>query len=452
MLRSFRLGNHRSIWDEQELLLLPAYDKRRAVLPVVAIYGANAAGKSNFLDGLQFMVRAVTESFDGWQPLDGVPRRPFRLDPRAAEEASTFVVELLLGGIRYTYGFQVDNEMVVEEWLFSYPEKRRRIVFERRGEELRFGSTVPTQRGKTEVLEDLLRPNALFLSLAAKANLDPLLPVYEWFLRGVSFRGPGRAQSTEYTAVKFIDGSPQRQRLLVELLQLADLGITDVLVLREEDPTWREMGWRVEQELAMLQDRRDAGGQNEFQQSLFEDLEQQLRARARMYSRPRYRRRLLFAHGPGALFDLGEESKGTQGWLSLLPVALTCLEEGSTLVVDEIDSSLHPRLTARLVALFRDQVTNPKGAQLLFNTHDTSLLSPVLGEEVLKRDEVWFVEKNDSGASVLFPLTEFKPRAGENAERRYLGGSYGAIPNILAEDFVEAVRSSGLFGGADGQA
>jgi AAA15 family ATPase/GTPase len=109
------------------------------------------------------------------------------------------------------------------------------------------------------------------------------------------------------------------------------------------------------------------------------------------------------------------------------------------LVIDEIDASFHPLLTARLIALFRDSSANPQGAQLIFSTHDASLLSPVLGEEVLRRDEVWFVQKDSAGGTELYPLSDFHPRKGENTERRYLGGSYGAAPVLFAENFTDAV-------------
>jgi hypothetical protein len=117
------------------------------------------------------------------------------------------------------------------------------------------------------------------------------------------------------------------------------------------------------------------------------------------------------------------------------------------LVVDEIDASLHPRLTASLIELIHDQDTNPNGAQLVFTTHDASLLSPVLGGDVLQRDEVWFVTKRRDGSTELYPLSDFHPRKGENTERRYLGGSYGAVPSVLGEDLVDAVRAAGLVRG-----
>jgi hypothetical protein len=112
------------------------------------------------------------------------------------------------------------------------------------------------------------------------------------------------------------------------------------------------------------------------------------------------------------------------------------------LLVDEIDTSLHPWLTARLVSLFQDPEANPRNAQLICTTHDTTLLSPTLGDEALARDQVWFTEKNAAGETNLYPLSDFKPRKGENVERRYLGGSYGAVPKLFPEDLVATMRGS----------
>jgi AAA15 family ATPase/GTPase len=108
------------------------------------------------------------------------------------------------------------------------------------------------------------------------------------------------------------------------------------------------------------------------------------------------------------------------------------------LVVDELETSLHPSLVAKLIELFRDEAANPRGAQLVFTTHDTSLLGTMLGGQVLHRDEIWFVDKNAEGASELYPLTDFKPRKDQNTERRYLAGAYGAVP--VLGDFPEAAR------------
>ncbi|SER13547.1 AAA family ATPase [Lentzea albida] len=398
MLRSFRLGNHRSFRDEQELLLMPAYSKDREVLPVAAIYGANASGKSNLLDGLDFMRRAVRDSFAAWRPEAGVPRRAFAFADE--ERPSVFVVELVLDDVRYTYGFEVDDRNVREEWLYSYPASRKRVLFERDGNGLRFGSTVE-DRPRLEVLGSLLRPNALFLSLAAQSSSALVQPVWGWFTEGLRFRVEVNAPVNEDAITDFLIANRADHRRIVDLVRVADLGISS---------------------LHLLEVARHDGS---------------------------IRHDLFLAHGSAeVVLPFSDESAGTRSWLELLPTALTVLRTGGTLVIDEIDASLHPRLTAALVGLFRDPEANSREAQLLFTTHDASLLSPVLGDEVLTREDVWFVNKGDDGASELYALTDFKPRReGENLERRYLGGSYGAVPDVQAEALVSAVLR-----GVDGQA
>ncbi|MFC6931166.1 ATP/GTP-binding protein [Actinomadura yumaensis] len=139
--------------------------------------------------------------------------------------------------------------------------------------------------------------------------------------------------------------------------------------------------------------------------------------------------------------SLKEQSTGTQSLYRLARPAFVALDRGTPFVVDEIDSSLHPFLTAQLIRLFRDPATNPRGAQLVFTSHDVSLLGRIQGEEILRRDHIWFTEKDDCGATELFPVSEFKPRRDENRERRYLAGRYGAVPVVNDELFVAALAS-----------
>ncbi|MGW0519324.1 AAA family ATPase [Crossiella sp. NPDC003009] len=441
--------NHRSFRDEHELSLLPAYEPTAEVVPVAAVYGANASGKSNLLSGLRFMAAAVTRSFGDWPAAGGVPRRPFRLDPAARAKPSGFVVELISGGVPYTYGFTVDDVRVREEWLYSYPEGRKRKLFERNGDTVRFGSTVPELRGKLAVLEELTRPNALFLSLAAQSNITPLLPVHRWFAQHLTFRLTEAPAGTAAQVKRFLRTHPQRRDQLVDLLRAADLGISgiaeDPLDEQAEHAAW-DAAAETEVALAAFVKARSArpAGDDAAYRNLAIALADAQHRQAELWElrelHHRTRNRLQLTHGElGEVFDLEEESAGTRSWLALLPTVLVALAEGTTLVVDEIDTSLHPRLTARLVSLFQDLRTNPRQAQLIFTTHDTSLLGTMLGEEVLRRDQVWFVQKDSEGASTLYPLTDFHPRKDENTERRYLGGSYGAVPVLSEQDFIDAV-------------
>jgi hypothetical protein len=460
MLRSFRLTNHKSIRDEQELVLIPAYDKNTSVVPVAAVFGANASGKSTLLDGLLWMRTAVLDSFAVWQPGSGVPRRPFRLAADAAR-LSSYVVELELAGVKYSYGFEVDDERVRQEWLYAYPHSRRRVVFEREDSSIRLGSTLPDARSREETLAGLTRENTLLLSVAAHSNQIETLPVYQWLRSGIRVVSDENASLITGLVDRINAGGARRQSTLA-LIRAADLGIRDVQAvhgadertlaamrvkfehaaetraraheiigkLRNQLAESSEQSARATRELLeMVQGRLLPGAVADEERALM-DLN---RAQAAREEPPR----LMFVHqGGSAPLELEDESAGTRTWLALLSAALDALEQGGLLVVDELDRSLHPHLSARLVNLFRESGTNPRGAQLLFTTHDTTLL----GEDTLSRDEIWFVEKEpDTGVTKLFALTDFHPRKNENTERRYLAGSYGAVPVISETELRDAL-------------
>ncbi|WP_279583119.1 AAA family ATPase [Fodinicola feengrottensis] len=371
MLRSFRFSNHRSFADEQELLLMPGgADPGFAVVPVAAMYGANASGKSNLLDALEFMRTAVVESFRLWETDTGIPRSAFRLNPGVVGRPSTFVVELFVEDVPYTYGFEVDDESVIQEWLYAYPKRRSRKIFERHGDQIILGSTVEAH-AKLVALEELIRPNALFLSLAAQVNLGPVLPVAQWFRRAVRF-ATGRQEGRPPAAGRFANllwQEPERQHQVVALLAAADLGISDVRVEVED--------------LAAIRGQMPSVNRRDY--ALNNDSSRRLALH-------------FFHNGSDEPFDFMDESAGTRCWVGLLPDVLAVLGNGSMLVLDESDTNLHPLLMAALIGLFQERETNPQSAQLVFASHDTSLLGTLLGERVLDRDQIWFVEKDSRGA------------------------------------------------------
>lgn len=424
MLRSFRLANHRSFRDEQELLLMPSYDNDREVVPVAAVFGANASGKSNLIDGLRLMLSLVR----GWgrrEPDSGIPRSPFRLERESLLEPSRFEVELVLEGVRYVYGFAVDDERVISERLHSYPHRRRRVLFERDGDSIDFGSTV-TQRTRAEVIEDLLTEDTLFLAAASRLKLDQYRPVIEWFQRSLRFVRPGRSSRTDGERLaRFLEQSDSDQVRFLELARAADVGISGVAVEYVDDPLVATEAVAVRKLLEQFEARM-ADADAEDRNVLAEQL-RRAQMQAAVLQERSHRAKLLVTHG-GVGFELRDESEGTQVWLDLIPQIITSLDSGRALVIDEIGTSLHPLLVRKLVGLFRDPSTNVNGAQLLFTTHDAFLLAPLAGEPGLDRDQVWFVEKRPDGASELYPLTDFKPRNEHNLARRYLGGAYGAVP------------------------
>lgn len=448
MLRSFRFANHRSFRDEHELMLLPSYDKRRTTLPVAGIYGANAAGKSNVVDAMAFMQSAVVLSYSQWDADGWVPRLPFRLDKASAGEPSWYVVDLTLDNVRYVYGFAVDDVRIREEWLYSYPRGRKRVLFERDGDKFDFG---PSLAGPKSTLEELVRPNSLFLSLAGRVKLPDLAPVEEWFRRSVHLWRHGQSRTPSRGLIEQVkQGGPRLERVR-RLLKAADVGVTDLVVV-EGVPYSAELRKRTyQQRSAAMAETDHLRVENEHPNELAGagsrmELWREVESIASIQPRAMTSRRIAvqLVHGDGGTLSLSDESQGTQTWLALIWRALDVIESGSLLFVDELDSSLHPLLSAQLIGLFQDSETNPRGAQMIFTAHDTSLLGTALGREVLERDQVWFVQKEADGASKLFALSEFHPRKGENPERRYLAGAYGAIPNLSSTSFADALadRSS----------
>jgi len=428
VLIRFRVSNFRSIKDEQELSMVASslagtpeslvhlQAEGLDLVRIAAIYGANAAGKSNVLNALRFMSAAVVRSHRGWEPGAPVPREPFLLDAACRKAASTFEADFLLDQVRYRYGFSLGSERILEEWLYSYPNRRKRLWFRRDAkaeEPFEFGKSL---RGNNRTIASLTRENSLFLSAAAENNHEMLLPIRSWFASRIVFS----TQANVLTTARLLT---DRKPLVLDLLKLADLGIADIEP--KELPT--DQVARIEKLIAVLKDSTGAS-----EEELLEGL-----------GLPNLGGSVELTHSSsevpaGISLPLEMESEGTRTWLSLTGPLLAVLETGSVLCVDELDRSLHPRLALEVVRIFEDPVRNPKNAQLIFNTHDTALLGNLLGGAGLRRDEVWFVEKDTAGGTHLYPLTDFKPRRDENLERGYLQGRYGAIPFIASAPFAVA--------------
>lgn len=414
MLLSFRVANHGSLREPQELNFVPSYADDRPAVPVVAVYGANASGKSTLIDAYAFFQKAVQQSQARWLPGAPVPRRPFLLDHTSRDEVSTYAADVLLGSVRYAYGFSVTDHEIVEEWLYSYPKARRRVLFERSAMAMTYGATLG---GGKVAAERILRPNSLYLSAAAQSSHPELSRLW------TCLTGPFVVDdSTRQVLVHSVAGAMAASLyqsfadrglpIGSEVLAAADLGVHEI----------RE-------------------GQERPGATFPED---ELRPRLSAHLRSAASRSLEFVHvvdGEEFVLPVEAESAGTKTWLNLVSTGLTAVLGGNAVWVDEIDISLHPMLTAKLISLFQDPELNPRGAQLIFTTHDASLLGTMLGEQVLSRDQVWFVEKAPAtGAAELYPLSDFKPRKGENFERRYLAGSYGAVPLLPETAFEDMLR------------
>jgi hypothetical protein len=304
-------------------------------------------------------------------------------------------------------------------------------VFERKHDDVRFGSTVPDHRARSEQLARLTRDNTLFLSVAAHNDVAEVQPLYQWFRTGVRFARGG--DWAEDQLLRWLGDDRQRSSI-IDLIGAADLGISDITARSEV--AFEQLTTEERELVNEVVSKAERGGMTDGERREIAMRTIELANRGR---RLRTEPRLRFHHGRGrAVLTFDEQSAGTQGWIGLISAALGALDDAGLLVIDEVDASLHPHLAARLINLFRDPETNQAGAQLLLTTHDATLLD----EDTLSRDEIWFVEKEpDSGVTRLFPLTDFHPRKNENREGRYLAGSYGAIPVLSEHHFRQAVRA-----------
>jgi uncharacterized protein len=437
VLLSFRFANHRSFRDEQHLNLVPVYESKASdaesalvAVPIVGVFGANASGKSNIISAFNYLRRMVGQSDRESEPGLGPKRQPFRLDPDIAAEPSSYAVDLMIGGVHHTYGFTLDDQQILEEWLYSYPKRKKRTVFERTEQHFDWGEE--SGRSGLRRLADITAPTALFLSVSARFDSRrtdrgrdetsaSLHDTFSWlWQRMSSVRPPTAGPLSPAANFSIWLTDPERRAVIVDLLRGADVGLQDIFVRTRDDDDVLEQVSAAPEEVS----------KNE---------------RDRLRGLDRREGQLQFLHY-GAVgnvtLKVTDESSGTLRLLELAARAIPVLDRGGLLLVDEIDASLHPLLTGSLVRLFRSTSVNRRRAQLVFTTHDATLLGSLDGEDVLQRDEVWFTEKRDDGSSKLFPLSEFKPRReGENRQRRYLNGSYGAIPEISMDLFEQALSS-----------
>lgn len=419
MLIEFRVKNFRSLRDEQVLSMVASSDKSlldthaagtglKAVphlLRSAAVYGANASGKSNLIKALQYMRGVVVESA-ALQPGQTFDRlQPFKLDATSVSQPTEFEVTFILSGVRYQYGFAMNSQRIVSEQLLVFKAFKPQRWFERHFDAIsgkdvyEFG---PSLKGAKNLWEGATRANALFLAVAVQLNSEALRPVFEWFANRLVIFNEQSPLSPHFS-VQMLKIEQQR-KAICEFLRAADISISDI-----EVATKQAMVHTLNFDLATGK-REDAAGEQAVDEVKFHHITD---------------------HGR-AVFDLMDESSGTRNLLFLTGPILDILNKGQTLVVDELDTSLHTLLVQAIVRLFHQSLVNTGGAQLIFTTHDTSLLDAY---GLFRRDQIWFVEKHPDQSSSLYPLLDFSPRKNEALERGYLQGRYGALPLLSSQTF-----------------
>ena len=424
MLLEFSVTNFRSICERQTLsMVASAYfkeleslntfdagttERTPRLLRSAVLYGPNASGKSTVIEALDFMQDRVLHSQKESQAGDEIDTVPFKLRASSRAEDSEFEIALVEQGVRYEYGFRCNRQRFTEEWLYAYPQGRAQKWFHRvfdadRGKDAyKFSSLFEGER-KRQDWRDLTRSNALFLSTAIQLNNEQLRPVFGWIQHRLRVVASTTELNAGYTVNRCKDKYEKTK--VLDFMNSADLSIADIQV--KETPLSAEL---LPKDLpAQLKD----------------DLLQKMKGQQFMS--------VKFVHtdtetGEAVDFTEDEESDGTRALFAFAGPWLDVTENERVLVVDELDTSLHPLLVQHLVKLLHRTGTK---AQLIFTTHDTTLLS----QKLLRRDQVWFLEKDKSRATQLYPLSKFSPRENEAVERGYLNGRYGGIPFLKDLDF-----------------
>ena len=395
MLIQFSVENFLSIKEKIILSMLASkdmehpehliLDTNKNYLKSAVIYGANASGKSNVLNAFWFMVNYVLTSHNQ-QLHKSIERSPFKFDKETPSLPSSFEVIFTADGIRYAYGFSATDKAIVEEYLYYYPNGRQALIFER-NETKHFRFTVDIDE-QTQ-LKERTSANKLYLSVASNWSYSKVIPVLEWFAscQIITKNSIADAYGLDVEQLKDDD----YRRVMASMLRVADFGIQS-LQLRDSEPIAAALHENAFTNIEAVHTVQDIDG-----------------------------------NSASYTLNMSEESDGTNSYFKLISIVKKALDQGTLLAADEMDAHLHPLLTKHLVSLFNSEEFNPKGAQLIFTSHNTNLLDL----DVLRRDQIWFTEKDaQTAATDLFSLYDFSVRKDAKVEKGYLIGRYGAIPFI----------------------
>lgn len=432
MLLQFSVKNFRTFKEKASLSLVASnYDKdtrefdnitndtkfNLRVLKSAVVYGANASGKSKLMDALMFMRRFVISSSKESQKGEEIEIEPFRLNTETAGLPTELEVTFTFKNVMYRYGFEATKKKVVSEWLYYKPNTKEIELFYRDGKKFET-HTKNFSKGNTVINQGLVRDNALLLSVAAQFNDEHSISVIDWFnqlqvISGLEERG------FKNQTIEKIKHKRDKHKIL-EFLKAADLGIQDI--------QYREFTFK---------------NLPEDQAEKFMELKEQMKKiDPEMFSEIYTIHNVYDTHkksiGEVRFSVSQDESNGTKKFLYLSGAIINILENGGVLIADELDSKLHPNLVCKIVALFNSKELNKNNAQLIFNTHDTNLLSSGL----FRRDQIWFTDKNKLGEATLYSLYDFKldtVRKNEAFEENYIRGKYGAVPYLGFFDSINSI-------------
>ncbi|ASP48554.1 AAA family ATPase [Cognaticolwellia beringensis] len=446
MLKRFTVENFASFKGEQSLDMTAS---RTEVLPdhvtnfsnvkllkSAVIYGANASGKSNLIKAIDYAKKIITK---GLNDVDTYNRH-FRLDDAHLTKKTTFEFEVELQGLFYSYGFSslLKEKEIQEEWLYEIGKAKPNLIFQKNGSNIEFGSQLrhPEIRARFDIYKDDMKnqKSQLFLTEIADKELEYegvkiFNALHNWFDEKLIVLYP----ESRFSGMGHI--SNDHTDNLSKYLCKFDTGIVDIESIDEDfDSNFKNMPEEFKAEIEAVMSKKDVkeiyinDERKNYFITVYKDISGDLKVK-----------KLGLVHGKTQkhIFELKDESDGTKRLLDFIPL-INKFSEDFTIIIDEFDRSLHPKLTKEFFELFYK--LNKSKSQFIVTTHESTLLDL----ELLRRDEIWFVEKNDEGMSNLFSLNKFKIRYDSKIEKAYLLGRYGAVPIFKLFDEIDRDIENGV--------
>jgi uncharacterized protein len=413
MLINFKIKNFRSIKDEIILDMQATKDKtskeqavfevgKIAFLKSAAIYGPNASGKSNILKAFAVFHKMILESMLRSNMNIDLPNEYFKLNSETENKPSFFEMKFLISDTVFVYGFEINKKKVCAEWLKQ--EKGNKILFERIEQEIRSNKNYFQEA--TAALKKQTAERVLFLSILAANNGEISKRIVDFVHKINIISGAQRGNTLDFSFGQFLNNLKISERMK-EFVLKADFGVVDIKANEK-----------------MILAKQIQNIPDKFKEALFKE-DSKIAERSLKFLHKKYNNNKEEA-GNEPLDFFAEESDGTQQMFALSAPFIDTLENGKVLFIDEIDASLHPLLCQYLISLFNSKEKNTKNAQLIFTTHDISLLK----EELLRRDQIYFTDKNKIGSTELFSLSDISERKGVDFAKRYLEGRYDALPYL----------------------
>lgn len=370
----------------------------RKVLKTAAIYGANASGKTNLFKVLTIVIFMLRNS-NNFDINAALPIIPFQFDNESINKPSEFEIKFIVDNVRYVYGFSADSHKVYEEFLYYYPNGRETKIFDRTDTD-KYSFSQKDER----ILRDIAAKNfqnKFFIATATNWNYEKTKIPYNFLSMDINtFNDLGSLR--DISLREYLKNGESLKEFALEFLKKADFNIEDYKVIETDIPD-----------------------------DILLAIPDYIKTNMSVSEKPKIFTAFFKHKGSNPEMTYEEESMGTQIIFCFIPFIKDALNNKKVIIVDELDKSLHPYLVEMLVQMFNDSNINKNGAQLIFNTHDTNLLKL----NILRRDQIWFTEKNDSnGISDLYPLSDFSVRKNEKIERGYMLGRYGAVP-FIKNDF-----------------